>query len=375
MLINIIVVVRSPVGGHNLVSLAEFGLIDRFMQAMYIWAYYIWRPWYPFNLSPVYTTLVSFNPLSPLFVISAVLVIGIITLLIFLRRRQPLGLALGACYFVLLVPVLGILEHPYYPCDRYSLIVSVLWSVLLAALLANYKTKPLLRNITLVLSIIVIAGLGLLTFRQTQIWNNSVSLFEYMIRTLGDDPYVYEPHCRLGIFLAQQGQYSQADVHLRKGIELIQSFQLKPNPEMLYNMGSVYNSLGRYPEAIEAFSQAIRIDPNYGDAYVGLGNTLGKLGHHAEAEQACKLAIKIKPDSAEVYYTLGAAYFSQGLWAQAAEASRHAISLKPDYAQAYYNLGLALLRSGDRDAALAQCEILKKLNPDLANALLSDIQK
>ena len=46
------------------VTLAQFGMLSRIMQAGYVWAFYLWKPWVPFHLSPVYTTLVSFNPAS-----------------------------------------------------------------------------------------------------------------------------------------------------------------------------------------------------------------------------------------------------------------------------------------------------------------------
>ena len=71
------------------VSLAQFGLHERLWQAIYIWAYYIWRPWYPFNLSPFYTTLVTFQPFW-IFIISAILLIGIIKLAMNLQSRWPL---------------------------------------------------------------------------------------------------------------------------------------------------------------------------------------------------------------------------------------------------------------------------------------------
>jgi hypothetical protein len=38
-------------------------------------------------------------------------------------------------------------------------------------------------------------------------------------------------------------------------------------------------------------------------------------------------------------------------------------------------LGLAYLRVGDRDSAMKEYEILKRINPDLADALYSEIYK
>src|SRR5207249_4425796 len=43
-------------------SVTEFNLLSRAMQMFYCWAYYLWRPFLPVNLSPIYTTLVGFRP-------------------------------------------------------------------------------------------------------------------------------------------------------------------------------------------------------------------------------------------------------------------------------------------------------------------------
>jgi len=252
-------------------SLAQFGLFERVMQAMYIWAYYLWRPLYPIKLSPLYTTLITFDPLSPAFVGSAIFIVGMIALLISLRRRWPLGLQLALCHLALLVPVLGVFEHPHYPCDRYSLIVSASWSVLLAAWLADPGTRTLLRNGAVVLSFIVIGTLGLMTFRQTCIWNDSVSLFEHMILTLGDDPQSIDPHCRLGAFLARQGQADKAIRHFEHAVEL--------NPgcaDAHLFLAQLLAGQKRYDEAIAEYRKALKIDPGRAQAAHSLRRVLGK---------------------------------------------------------------------------------------------------
>jgi tetratricopeptide (TPR) repeat protein len=61
-----------------------------------------------------------------------------------------------------------------------------------------------------------------------------------------------------------------------------------------------YGKLGRYTEAIEAFKQAIRINPDYADAYFNLGVVYVKLGRYTEAIETFKQAIRINPDFAEL---------------------------------------------------------------------------
>jgi hypothetical protein len=243
------------------VSLAEFGLLDRFMQAMYVYAYYFWRPWYPVNLTPVYTTFVNFEPLSAPFVVSGLSVTVTVVAFVFLRRQWPLGLALGIFHLALLLPVLGLFEHPHYHPDRYSLIVSVFWSILLAAWLANPKTRKLSRYIIISVSILAITVLGQLSFRQTLVWNNSVTLFEHMIRTLGDDDYRSDIHWRLGSVLAQQGDTEGAIGHFQKTLQIVSN-----HPVALYRIALLYLFSDRHELAIQNFHRLLQIEPDHHDA-------------------------------------------------------------------------------------------------------------
>ena len=158
------------------------------MQASYIWAYYLWKPWAPLHLSPVYTNLLSFNPLSAPFLASAGLVAGLTAFLWRKRRQWPWALGLWICHLVLLLPALGLTEHPHYSSDRYSYIPGILWSVLLAAACLRLRDRPRMFASALAAVMVLVAVLGAMSFRQTRIWRDSVSLFEYTLAALGNNP-------------------------------------------------------------------------------------------------------------------------------------------------------------------------------------------
>ena len=56
--------------------------------------------------------------------------------------------------------------------------------------------------------------------------------------------------------------------------------------EQWMNEGVDLDNLKRYSEALAAYEQAIRLDPNYAPAYYGKGLTLDKLRQSKEAKQA-----------------------------------------------------------------------------------------
>jgi len=84
---------------------------------------------------------------------------------------------------------------------------------------------------------------------------------------------------------------------------------------------------------------------------------------------------KIRPDYADSHYNLGNAYGKLGRHQEAIDAFKQAVRIKPDDAEAHCNLGFAYLEMGDKNSALAEYNILKSLNSQLANNLLNQINQ
>jgi tetratricopeptide (TPR) repeat protein len=76
-----------------------------------------------------------------------------------------------------------------------------------------------------------------------------------------------------------------------------------------------------------------------------------------------------------VHNDLGVAYGQLRWYEEAIKACTQALTFKPDYADAHYNLGIAYLLSGQADLARQQFEVLKKLDSEQADRLLSFISR
>ena len=137
------------------------------------------------------------------------------------------------------------------------------------------------------------------------------------------------------------------------------------------NLGKTLRDVGRVKEAIAAFQEAIRLKPDYAQAYSNLGSALEDNGQHDEAISACRQAILINPDFAEAYVNLGNSLEFKGRIDEAIAHYRQAIQLKPDLAGAHSNLGNALSGKGQFDEAIAFHRQAVRLNPDLAEAHLN----
>ena len=82
-----------------------------------------------------------------------------------------------------------------------------------------------------------------------------------------------------------------------------------PNEELTaveyYNRGLEYKNLGKYQLAIDNFSRAIKINPDYLDAYNDRGIAYKNLGNYQLAIDDYTRAIQINPDYVKAYYNRG----------------------------------------------------------------------
>ena len=68
-----------------------------------------------------------------------------------------------------------------------------------------------------------------------------------------------------------------------------------PSPSAWVSVGMAHGALGRYAEALHAYDQATRLDPEYAPAYSSRGNALLSMGLFADALHAYDDAIRIRP--------------------------------------------------------------------------------
>ncbi len=180
-----------------------------------------------------------------------------------------------------------------------------------------------------------------------------------------DSDYAYEA-CDKALYFIDKKEYEKAlpylEIAIKTDISSLKAWAY-------FYIGFCYDKLKTYTKAIEAYKQAIRIDPDEAIAHCNLGFAYDQLGFHIDAREAYIQAIRINPDYAEAHYYLGADYIILGFRIFAIEAYKEAIRINPDYAEAHYSLGVAYLLIRDRDSAINEYKILKELDIDLANKL------
>ncbi len=111
----------------------------------------------------------------------------------------------------------------------------------------------------------------------------------------------------------------------------------KGTAEWHLEQGNNFLQQGRYDEAIEEYTEAIRLDPQYALAYHNRGFAYDDLGQLERAIQDYDEAIRLNPQWAEAYNNRGWTYEEMGQYELAIEDYTEAIRLNPQYALAYAN--------------------------------------
>ena len=139
----------------------------------------------------------------------------------------------------------------------------------------------------------------------------------------------------------------------------------------LLSMGNFRMMLGQVEIAVENYSYAIKLQPNFAEAYNNRGNAYSDKGDFGQAIQDYSKAIELKPDLAEAYYNRGVAYGNKRNFDRAIQDFNEAIKLKPDLAEAYNIRGMAYSDKGDKgdfDQAIQDYNKAVELKPNYAEA-------
>ncbi|MGA9993983.1 MAG: tetratricopeptide repeat protein [Pyrinomonadaceae bacterium] len=137
-----------------------------------------------------------------------------------------------------------------------------------------------------------------------------------------------------------------------------------------YSQAYQAEDAGDKVKAEELYRKAIKLNPDYTEAYIYLGYLLSKdEARQKEAEKLYRKAIELNPNLAITYYCLGALLDKDAArQKEAEELYRKAIKLNPNDADAYSSLGILLSKDEARqEEAEAAFRKTIELNPNEAD--------
>lgn len=113
-----------------------------------------------------------------------------------------------------------------------------------------------------------------------------------------------------------------------------------------FKLGNAYFRAGRFREAIENYTRALELKPDYDIAVINIASAYRQLGDDEAAIAGFEHYLRIGPKDAYVRYQLGEIYLDRGDDGQAERWFREALELDPKVAQAKNALAVLAFRRG-----------------------------
>jgi tetratricopeptide (TPR) repeat protein len=119
----------------------------------------------------------------------------------------------------------------------------------------------------------------------------------------------------------------------------------------------------RLPEAVEEYTQALRLDPNSIDARVGLAKVLNKLGRRDEAWQQVSFVLQKHPEAAEAHTQAAGLLGLNGRYDEAIGHLREALKAAPDHPTAYEQLAACYAMLNHPEEVADACQQGLRITP------------
>jgi tetratricopeptide (TPR) repeat protein len=382
-------------------------------RALYGLLFYPLKTLWPLDLSPYYPPQAWFGRASWEFAACAGLIAAIIGAAA--GRSRPAITAALACYALMLLPMLGLIQHGirYSAADRFSYLPCLGFAVLFGAALSRNRASTALAAAWLL-------ALGVASWRQCAVWHDSMTLWSAasenapgsialgelggallrsgntqdgisrLRETIKDRSAPSTDYVNLGVSLQKQGLEAQAREAWRLGLASAPSAELsallgasltKDNitagiallrsavlaePEHAswrVDLGDALARGSRNVEAKRQYAVALDLEPELGRAHNNLGLMLAREGRTAEAVAHYQAALRDPGSRAEAHHNWGNVFLANGKAADAERHYREALRINPGLALAQVNLGNILARRGAFAQAAALYRAALKTNP------------
>jgi tetratricopeptide (TPR) repeat protein len=172
----------------------------------------------------------------------------------------------------------------------------------------------------------------------------------------------------LALGLGWATQERNADYRTRLALAVDNVEKTPESPRAHVELGDAWLELGRTPAAMEAYEEALRMQPDLFTGHNGLGMALVRAGRLPESITEFHAALALKADEADTHYNLAQAYLLSGNATGAIGEFQAALKLNRDDADVHYYLGNALAQAGRMPEALAQYAEVRRLEPNFAAA-------
>jgi tetratricopeptide (TPR) repeat protein len=187
-----------------------------------------------------------------------------------------------------------------------------------------------------------------------------IAQFQKVLETLDKNSKARgQVYLRIGETYRRKGDLGGAVAALYKAKEA-----LPENSIVAGTLAQALDTAGRKPEAVQAWEQAVKLDPRNAVALNNLAFLMAESG--GDLDQAltyAQRAEQMMPAMNEVSDTLGWIYLKKNLSDNAMDIFQRLVTRAPDNSTYRYHLGMALSQKGDRPRAIKELQQALHSNP------------
>ena len=355
-------------------------LVETLLMSFKSTVFYLQKLFLPTNLSVLYPYTEAIRISSPDFFLPLLVLLALGACPELCRRAFPAfsfrytrELLFGFLFFLItLLPTFVNFSKGgdyYFASDRYAYLPSLGILFLLASVVERSLFRPgryqevrqRLRGAGVLFGIVLLLFIGL-TFRQSLVWADTMTLFE---KAIAEYPNAYRARNNLANAYRRQGLLDEAITEFEAALSI------REQPKTLSNLGAVYRRQGRMTDALKQYERALAIAPDDPEPHFGLGLVYAEQGKFDEALASYDRALALDPLYADVASNIGALLMQQGRVEEAIAEYRKAIAMDPYHIQARFNLAVALSKQGKFEEAMSEYEEVVLKEPSFIPARIN----
>jgi tetratricopeptide (TPR) repeat protein len=140
-------------------------------------------------------------------------------------------------------------------------------------------------------------------------WDEAAKEYQGILQRNPNLPGIHFRLARLLLSKPNPGPTMAADAQKHLDAEL----KINPNnPPAEYILGEMARQNQNWDQAVEHFSRAAKLDPSFGDAFLGMGTSLVAARKFTDAVAPLESAVKLQPGNPTAHYNLATAYSRVG---------------------------------------------------------------
>lgn len=353
----------------NKSGMTTFNWFDRLFFATYGLSFYLVKAVFPVHLTVMNHFPVKTGNYLPFIYYFSSLILLVLTLMLFVPGRMKRVLRFGIIFYVVnLVLVLQVLpfgfvvvseRYAYLPYIGLFLIIGEFFRQMEEGQFPYLRKYYPLMNILLILFAMV---LTVITFNRTEVWKNSLTLFEDAAAKSPGSYYAHYAHGQAKVAFGRPGAFDDYTTCLT----------INPNfTEAYLNRGVLRENSGDLPGALRDYSEAIRVNPKLAEAYNNRGVLKDKSGDYQGALEDFNNALTINPDFFIARYNRGNSRLKTNDFRGAIDDYNLAIEAYPSDDKAITNRGTAWYNLNNPENAIRDWKLAAGMGNSTAAAQLA----